>query len=236
MYLEEDKYDIFDELQEEVENNIVTELQEEHPEKPRSQVLSSILFEPADFEECARKQMEIESVFHPSILTTNLEKNCILETIVRPGLDPEEFKIDIGSEIANPAKTYKFTLDPFQKAAVKSIEKNESVLVAAHTSAGKTAVAEYVIAKCLANNQRVIYTSPIKALSNQKYRDLKAEFKNVGLITGDVTIDENQTCLVMTTEILRNMLFRSNEVAKETAWIIFDEVHYINNQERGVVW
>lgn len=236
MYLEEDKYDIFDELQEEIENNIVAELQEEQVEKPCSQVLSSILFEPADFEECARKQLEIDSVFHPSILQSNLEKNCILETIVRPGLDPQEFKIDIESEITNPAKTYKFTLDPFQKAAVKSIEKNESVLVAAHTSAGKTAVAEYVIAKCLANNQRVIYTSPIKALSNQKYRDLKAEFKNVGLITGDVTIDENQTCLVMTTEILRNMLFRSNEVAKETAWIIFDEVHYMKDRDRGVVW
>jgi ATP-dependent RNA helicase DOB1 len=237
MYLEEDKYDIFDDLQEEVEHNIVTALQENDHSQPRhSEVLSSILFEPADFDRCAEKQMEIENAFNPSILQSNLEKNCILETIVRPGLNPEDFKIDINSEITNPAKTYKFELDPFQKAAVRSIEKNESVLVAAHTSAGKTAVAEYVIAQCLKNNQRVIYTSPIKALSNQKYRDLKAEFKNVGLITGDVTIDENQTCLVMTTEILRNMLFRSNEVAKETAWIIFDEVHYMKDRDRGVVW
>jgi ATP-dependent RNA helicase DOB1 len=110
------------------------------------------------------------------------------------------------------------------------------VLVAAHTSAGKTAVAEYVIALCLANKQRVIYTSPIKALSNQKYRELKEDFKDVGLITGDISVNPNATCLVMTTEILRNMLFKSSEVAKETAWIIFDEVHYMKDRDRGVVW
>ncbi len=99
-----------------------------------------------------------------------------------------------------PAKTYKFTLDPFQKAAVGHIENNESVLVAAHTSAGKTAIAEYAIATSLRDKQRVIYTSPIKALSNQKFRDLQAEFKDVGLMTGDVTIDTNASCLVMTVE------------------------------------
>lgn len=73
-------------------------------------------------------------------------------------------------------------------------------------------------------------------MSNQKYRDLKAEFTNVGLVTGDVNIDEGQTCLVMTTEILRNMLFKSNEIAKETAWIIFDEAHYLKDKDRGVIW
>lgn len=79
------------------------------------------------------------------------------------------------------------------------IENNESVLVAAHTSAGKTAVAEYAIAKSLKNGQRVIYTSPIKALSNQKYRDLQEEFGDVGLMTGDMTINPTATCLIMTT-------------------------------------
>jgi hypothetical protein len=82
---------------------------------------------------------------------------------------------------------------------VNYIERNESVLVAAHTSAGKTAVAEYAIAKSLKNGQRVIYTSPIKALSNQKYRDLQEEFGDVGLMTGDMTINPSATCLIMTT-------------------------------------
>lgn len=100
-----------------------------------------------------------------------------------------------------PAKVYPFTLDPFQQVAVKSIERNESVLVSAHTSAGKTVCAEYAIAQCIKNNQRVIYTSPIKALSNQKYREFNAEFGQVGLMTGDVTINPTATCLVMTTEV-----------------------------------
>jgi ATP-dependent RNA helicase DOB1 len=98
-----------------------------------------------------------------------------------------------------PAKVYKFKLDVFQQEAVDYIEKGESVLVAAHTSAGKTAVAEYAIAKSLRDGQRVIYTSPIKALSNQKYRDLQEEFQDVGLMTGDMTINPNATCLIMTT-------------------------------------
>lgn len=79
------------------------------------------------------------------------------------------------------------------------IDRDESVLVAAHTSAGKTAVAEYAIAKSLRDKQRVIYTSPIKALSNQKFRDLQEEFQDVGLMTGDMTINPNATCLIMTT-------------------------------------
>lgn len=87
-------------------------------------------------------------------------------------------------------------------------ERNESVMVAAHTSAGKTAVAEYAIAKALSLNQRVIYTSPLKALSNQKYRELKDEFTDVGIMTGDVSVDSQASCVVMTTEILRNMLYR----------------------------
>lgn len=80
-------------------------------------------------------------------------------------------------------------MDPFQLEAVKTLEKHESVLVAAHTSAGKTAVAEYAIAMAKRDGQRVVYTSPIKALSNQKYRELQQEFSDVGLVTGDVTIN-----------------------------------------------
>jgi ATP-dependent RNA helicase DOB1 len=135
-----------------------------------------------------------------------------------------------------PAKVYKFNLDPFQREAIGYIDNNESVLVAAHTSAGKTAVAEYAIAKSLRDRQRVIYTSPIKALSNQKYRDLQEEFGDVGLMTGDMTINPNATCLIMTTEILRSMLYRGSEVVREIAWVIYDEVHYMRDKERGVVW
>ena len=136
----------------------------------------------------------------------------------------------------SPAKIYPFELDPFQKQAVDYVEKGESVLVAAHTSAGKTAVAEYAVAKSLRDGQRVIYTSPIKALSNQKYRDLQEEFSDVGLMTGDITINPSATCLVMTTEILRSMLYRGSEIMREVAWVIYDEVHYMRDKERGVVW
>ncbi|KAJ5105434.1 hypothetical protein NUU61_002781 [Penicillium alfredii] len=136
----------------------------------------------------------------------------------------------------DPAKTWPFTLDPFQQVAVASIQREESVLVSAHTSAGKTVVAEYAIAQSLKYNQRVIYTSPIKALSNQKYREFAAEFGDVGLMTGDVTINPTATCLVMTTEILRSMLYRGSEIMREVGWVVFDEIHYMRDQNRGVVW
>ena len=135
-----------------------------------------------------------------------------------------------------PARTWPFTLDPFQQVSIASIERDESVLVSAHTSAGKTVVAEYAIAQSLKNNQRVIYTSPIKALSNQKYREFTAEFGDVGLMTGDVTINPTATCLVMTTEILRSMLYRGSEIMREVAWVVFDEIHYLRDKARGVVW
>ncbi|XP_066988731.1 exosome RNA helicase MTR4 [Macrobrachium rosenbergii] len=135
-----------------------------------------------------------------------------------------------------PAKSYPFMLDPFQKEAILCIDNEQSVLVSAHTSAGKTVVAEYSIAKCLQNKQRVIYTTPIKALSNQKYRDFSDEFEDVGLLTGDVTINPNASCLIMTTEILRSMLYRGSEVTREVGWVVFDEIHYMRDKERGYVW
>ena len=109
-------------------------------------------------------------------------------------------------------------------------------MVAAHTSAGKTVVAEYAIAMAFRDKQRVIYTSPLKALSNQKFRELEEEFGDVGLMTGDTVINPSATCLVMTTEVLRSMLYRGGEVIREVRWIIFDEVHYMRDRERGVVW
>ena len=139
-------------------------------------------------------------------------------------------------KIENPATKYPFKLDQFQEKSILCLENHQSVLVSAHTSAGKTVVAQYAIAMSLRDHQRVIYTSPIKALSNQKYRELSEEFKDVGLMTGDVTINTNASCIVMTTEILRNMLYKGSEIIKEIAWVIFDEVHYMRDKVRGVVW
>ncbi|MFH4976064.1 hypothetical protein AB6A40_002773 [Gnathostoma spinigerum] len=134
------------------------------------------------------------------------------------------------------AKKFPFELDVFQKQAIVSLEMGRSVFVAAHTSAGKTVVAEYAIALCRAHRTRVIYTSPIKALSNQKFRDFKTIFDDVGLITGDNQINEDAFALIMTTEVLRSMLYNGSEVIRELEWVIFDEVHYVNDAERGHVW
>lgn len=149
---------------------------------------------------------------------------------------PEIVEEEVFQFPANPAKQFPFQLDEFQSKSIAILETGDSVMVSAHTSAGKTAVAEYAIAMCLRDNKRVIYTSPIKALSNQKYRDLSQEFEEVGLMTGDVTINPNADCLVMTTEILRSMLYRGNEMLREVGCCIFDEIHYMRDKFRGVVW
>jgi ATP-dependent RNA helicase DOB1 len=148
---------------------------------------------------------------------------------------PEGHTLPTTKPTGKPAKTYAYTLDPFQAQAIDYIEKEESVLVAAHTSAGKTTVAEYAIAKSLNNGQRVVYTSPIKALSNQKFRDLQEEFGDVGLMTGDITINPGATCLVMTTEILRSMLYRGSELMREVAWVIYDEGEFQTEHHAGIV-
>ncbi|KAJ3323503.1 ATP-dependent RNA helicase mtr4 [Boothiomyces sp. JEL0866] len=173
-------------------------------------------------------------------LVENTEEQLVVKHQVRHqvALPPNYPYVPISQHVPpkDPARTYPFTLDPFQRTAIHSIQRNESVLVSAHTSAGKTVVAEYAIATGLKFKQRVIYTSPIKALSNQKYRDLLEEFGDVGLMTGDVTINPDATCLVMTTEILRSMLYRGSEVMREVAWVVFDEIHYMRDKVRGVVW
>ena len=165
---------------------------------------------------------------------TEGRKACRHHVAVPPGMDIED--ITAQPPARTPAKEYKFVLDPFQRAAVNCLEKGQSVLVSAHTSAGKTAVAEYAIAMALRDKQRVVYTSPIKALSNQKFRELTDEFTDVGLMTGDVTINPEASLLVMTTEILRSMLYRGSELMREVVWIIYDEIHYMRDRERGVVW
>lgn len=168
---------------------------------------------------------------------TPQNKRIAHEYVLAPEAPAEDIVFqDRFEEGFKPAKEYSFELDPFQMRSVQCIERNESVLVSAHTSAGKTVVAEYAIAKALRDKQRVIYTSPIKALSNQKYRDLYEQFSDVGLMTGDVTISPHASCLVMTTEILRSMLYRGSEIMREVAWVVYDEIHYMRDKERGVVW
>lgn len=164
--------------------------------------------------------------------TLNAEEGCTHEVAIPVN---EEFE-GLKPSGKSAAKDYPFILDPFQKEALKCLENNQSVLVSAHTSAGKTVVAQYAIAMSLRDKQRVIYTTPIKALSNQKYRELFEEFQDVGLMTGDITINPTASCLVMTTEILRSMLYRGSEVMREVAWVIFDEIHYMRDINRGVVW
>ncbi|KAF5563785.1 atp-dependent rna helicase dob1 [Fusarium napiforme] len=165
-----------------------------------------------------------------------LSHNIQHQVALPPDLDYEYVPLSEHKAPEQPARTWNFKLDPFQSLSVASIERDESVLVSAHTSAGKTVVAEYAVAQCLKRNQRVIYTSPIKALSNQKYRDFEAIFGDVGLMTGDVTINPTASCLVMTTEILRSMLYRGSEIMREVAWVVFDEIHYMRDKIRGVVW
>lgn len=140
--------------------------------------------------------------------------------------------------VPNMAREWPFELDTFQKEAVYHLEQGDSVFVAAHTSAGKTVVAEYAIAMAARNMTKTIYTSPIKALSNQKFRDFKETFKDmdIGLITGDVQINPEANCLIMTTEILRSMLYRGADLIRDVEFVIFDEVHYVNDIDRGVVW
>ena len=169
----------------------------------------------------------------PQIETSKIAvEGCVHEMCFPKGIDVE----DLEPLSKTPAKQYPFKLDPFQQEAVRCIENKRSVLVSAHTSAGKTVVAEYAVATSLKEKQRVIYTTPIKALSNQKFREMTEEFTDVGLMTGDVTINPSAGCLIMTTEILRSMLYRGSEVMREVAWVIFDEIHYMRDKERGVVW
>ena len=129
------------------------------------------------------------------------------------------------------------TLYPFQEQAIRGIEAGGSVIVAAPTGAGKTLVADYAIEKAFVEEKRIIYTAPIKALSNQKFRDFRADHGDaVGIMTGDVTINPDAPLLIMTTEVFRNTIFESPERLDPVEFVVFDEVHYIDDPERGTVW
>src|SRR5687767_3320915 len=130
-----------------------------------------------------------------------------------------------------------FALYPFQEAAIRAIEDKKSVIVSAPTGAGKTLIAEYAIERCIERKAQVIYTSPIKALSNQKFRDFRDTYgEAIGLMTGDVTLNPDAPVLIMTTEIFRNTLFESEDRFRNAQLVIMDEIHYIGDDERGSVW
>ena len=132
---------------------------------------------------------------------------------------------------------YPFALDPFQEEAIALLERGESVMVAAPTGTGKTVVAEYAVHAAYAHHARVMYTTPIKALSNQKFRDLRARYGDaVGLLTGDVTVNPRAPILVMTTEVVRNMLIQAPWEMDTVDAIIFDEIHFLADPERGTTW
>ncbi len=138
---------------------------------------------------------------------------------------------------------FPFDLDSFQKEAIASLESGRSVVVCAPTGSGKTLIGEYAIHRALARGNRVFYTTPLKALSNQKLRDFREQFgtAQVGLLTGDVSINRDAPILVMTTEIFRNMLYGTSigQVGTSLAnveAVVLDECHYMNDQQRGTVW
>jgi len=135
-------------------------------------------------------------------------------------------------------KYKEFTLDRFQEEAIQAIDSNKSVVVSAPTGSGKTLIADYIINRDVKKGIKVIYTAPIKALSNQKYKEFCAEYgeESVGLITGDVVRNPGGLVLIMTTEVYRNMVMTGDPLLEGISYAIFDEIHYINDIERGVIW
>ncbi|MBN2037788.1 MAG: DEAD/DEAH box helicase [Chitinispirillaceae bacterium] len=131
-----------------------------------------------------------------------------------------------------------FELDPFQERAFSIVDKGESLVVAAPTGCGKTLLAEYAVEVSIRSGRRAVYTAPIKALSNQKYRDFRKRFGDdaVGIQTGDVTINPEGRLLIMTTEIFRNLILEDSMRLQNVRYAIFDEIHYLDDPERGTVW
>ena len=139
----------------------------------------------------------------------------------------------------NPSLVFPYETDDFQNHSFNAIESGDHVLVTAHTGSGKTTVAEYAVAYGLSKNMKVIYTAPIKALSNQIFGDFRAKYPqwDIGIKTGDIDYkSENSQVLIMTTEIIRNMLFLDASALKDVGVVIFDEVHWIKDEDRGSVW
>lgn len=142
------------------------------------------------------------------------------------------------TELARFATEFDFLLDDFQVAGCEALERGEGVLVAAPTGAGKTIVGEFAVHLGLAKGLKTFYTTPIKALSNQKYLDLVARHgtEKVGLLTGDTSVNPHADVIVMTTEVLRNMLYSGSHDLERLGFVVMDEVHYLADRFRGPVW
>src|SRR6266496_1902217 len=140
--------------------------------------------------------------------------------------------------LAEFATGYSFELDPFQVRACEALEDGLGVLVCAPTGAGKTVVGEFAVHRALRERRKCFYTTPIKALSNQKYADLVARHgeASVGLLTGDHSINGEAPVVVMTTEVLRNMLYAGSSTLTGLGYVVMDEVHYLGDRFRGAVW
>src|SRR6201995_4180219 len=141
-------------------------------------------------------------------------------------------------EFTSFRELYDFAFDPFQVAACTALTEGQGVLVAAPTGSGKTVVGEYAVHLALQTNKKCFYTTPIKALSNQKYNDLVRRYDSdtVGLLTGDNAINGDAPVVVMTTEVLRNMLYAGSRTLKDLGYVVLDEVHYLADRSRGAVW
>src|SRR3954451_9055753 len=133
---------------------------------------------------------------------------------------------------------YDFDLDFFQVDACRALENGHGVLVAAPTGSGKTVVGEFAVHLALSGGQKCFYTTPIKALSNQKYADLVRRYgaDRVGLLTGDNSVNGDAPVVVMTTEVLRNMLYAGSATLRDLGYVVLDEVHYLADRSRGAVW
>ncbi|MDQ4045093.1 MAG: DEAD/DEAH box helicase, partial [Chloroflexota bacterium] len=172
-------------------------------------------------------------------VTTDIPITHDVETDSDPMVQPQTGEVDsaVTARIDQFEGMYPFPLDPFQRTAIEILERGDSVMVAAPTGSGKTVVAEYGVYASFRGTGRVLYTAPIKALSNQKYRDLRGIYgDDVGLLTGDITENREARVLVMTTEILRNMLLQSPWELDDVETIIFDEIHYLADPDRGTTW
>ena len=149
-----------------------------------------------------------------------------------PGIDAG------GQELAQFASQLPFTLDDFQQRACEALERGHGVLVCAPTGAGKTVVGEFAVHLALAAGRKCFYTTPIKALSNQKHTDLVRRYgpDRIGLLTGDVSINGDAPVVVMTTEVLRNMLYADSSALQGLSYVVMDEVHFLADRMRGAVW
>jgi ATP-dependent RNA helicase HelY len=143
-----------------------------------------------------------------------------------------------GKEFSNFTAALKFPLDDFQEQSCIALESGSNVLVAAPTGAGKTIVGEFAIHLAVASGQKVFYTTPIKALSNQKFAELAARYgkEKVGLLTGDANNNSEAQIVVMTTEVLRNMIYATSTSLRDLGYVVMDEVHYLADRFRGAVW